>query len=294
MSNKEPKYGIAWGRILFVVIVVLVLSVISNFSALPTGITDLFAPVNYDEIDPFSDMLVEVSGTEPFITLEYTDISGDPFLMENVKYEADKTSGLSNGDVVTITATASKRALKAAKKQFTRTTMQYTVEGQPFYITPDTELTDEQLASLQSSMQDLIQTMLMENGADIQHEVQSYLFDDSWKYGFMSDDPIVTVSDFKNVELVVLPIESSYNIANGRAHLLTEMTITFDPNNNRDEPQTFTACLSTQFHTIEMQGNDITSWDLQYKKFYDNVHNGVIVLKKEDPTCKEIPLPAAQ
>lgn len=294
MSNKEPKYGIAWGRILFVVIVVLVLSVISNFSALPTGITDLFAPVNYDEIDPFSDMLVEVSGTEPFITLEYTDISGDPFLMENVKYEADKTSGLSNGDVVTITATASKRALKAAKKQFTRTTMQYTVEGQPFYITPDTELTDEQLASLQSSMQDLIQTMLMENGADIQHEVQSYLFDDSWKYGFMSDDPIVTVSDFKNVELVVLPIESSYNIANGRAHLLTEMTITFDPNNNRDEPQTFTACLSTQFHTIEMQGNDITSWDLQYKKFYDNVHDGVIVLKKEDPTCKEIPLPAAQ
>ena len=294
MSNKEPKYGISWGRILFVVIVVLVLSVISNFSALPTGITDLFAPVNYDEIDPFSDMLVEVSGTEPFITLEYTDISGDPFLMENVKYEADKTSGLSNGDVVTITATASKRALKAAKKQFTRTTMQYTVEGQPFYITPDTELTDEQLASLQSSMQDLIQTMLMENGADIQHEVQSYLFDDSWKYGFMSDDPIVTVSDFKNVELVVLPIESSYNIANGRAHLLTEMTITFDPNNNRDEPQTFTACLSTQFHTIEMQGNDITSWDLQYKKFYDNVHDGVIVLKKEDPTCKEIPLPAAQ
>lgn len=248
----------------------------------------------YDEIDPFSDMLVEVSGTVPFIKLEYPDISGNPFLMENVKYEAAKTDGLSNGDVVTITATASKTALKAAKKVFSRTTMQYTVEGQPFYITPDTELTDEQLASLQSNMQDLIQTMLMDNGADIQHEVQSYLFDDSWKYGFMSDDPIVTVSDFKNVELVVLPIESSYNIANGRAHLLTEMTITFDPNNNRDEPQTFTACLSTQFHTIEMQGNDITSWDLQYKKFYDNVHDGVIVLKKEDPTCKEIPLPAAE
>lgn len=292
MSNSnEPKRVIAWGRIFFVVIIVVILA---NFGKISSFFGSVFAPVIYDEIDPFSDMLVEVSGTEPFITLEYTDISGDPFLMENVKYEADKTNGLSNGDVVTITATASKRALKAAKKQFTRTTMQYTVEGQPFYITPDTELTDEQLASMQSSMQDLIQTMLMENGADIQHEVQSYLFDDSWKYGFMSDDPIVTVSDFKNVELVVLPIESSYNIANGRAHLLTEMTITFDPNNNRDEPQTFTACLSTQFHTIEMQGNDITSWDLQYKKFYDNVHDGVIVLKKEDPTCKEIPLPAAQ
>lgn len=290
-SSNEPKRVIAWGRIFFVAIIVVILA---NFGKISSFFGSVFAPVIYDEIDPFSDMLVEVSGTEPFLTLEYTDISGDPFLMENVKYEADKTSGLSNGDVVTITATASKRALKAAKKQFTRTTMQYTVEGQPFYITPDTELTDEQLSSLQSNMQDLIQTMLMDNGADIQHEVQSYLFDDSWKYGFMSDDPIVTVSDFKNVELVVLPIESSYNIANGRAHLLTEMTITFDPNNNRDEPQTFTACLSTQFHTIEMQGNDITSWDLQYKKFYDNVHDGVIVLKKEDPTCKEIPLPAAE
>ena len=290
-NSNEPKRVIAWGRIFFDVIIVVILA---NFGKLSSFFGSVFAPVIYDEIDPFSDMLVEVSGTEPFLTLEYTDISGDPFLMENVKYEADKTSGLSNGDVVTITATASKRALKAAKKVFSRTTMQYTVEGQPFYITPDTELTDEQLASLQSSMQDLIQTMLMENGADIQHEVQSYLFDDSWKYGFMSVNPIVTVSDFKNVELVVLPIESSYNIANGRAHLLTEMTITFDPNNNRDEPQTFTACLSTQFHTIEMQGNDITSWDLQYKKFYDNVHDGVIVLKKEDPTCKEIPLPAAQ
>lgn len=292
MSNSnEPKRVIAWGRIFFVAIIVVILA---NFGKISSFFGSVFAPVIYDEIDPFSDMLVEVSGTEPFLTLEYTDISGDPFLMENVKYEADKTDGLSNGDVVTITATASKTALKAAKKVFSRTTMQYTVEGQPFYITPDTELTDEQLASLQSNMQDLIQTMLMDNGADIQHEVQSYLFDDSWKYGFMSDDPIVTVSDFKNVELVVLPIESSYNIANGRAHLLTEMTITFDPNNNRDAPQTFTACLSTQFHTIEMQGNDITSWDLQYKKFYDNVHDGVIVLKKEDPTCKEIPLPAAQ
>ena len=83
----------------------------------------------YDEIDPFSDMLVEVSGTVPFIKLEYPDSSGDPFLMENVKYEAAKTDGLSNGDVVTITATASKTALKAAKKVFSRTTMQYTVEG---------------------------------------------------------------------------------------------------------------------------------------------------------------------
>lgn len=292
MSNSnEPKRVIAWGRIFFVAIIVVILA---NFGKISSFFGSVFAPVIYDEIDPFSDMLVAISGTEPFLTLEYTDISGDPFLMENVKYEADKTDGLSNGDVVTITATASKTALKAAKKVFSRTTMQYTVEGQPFYITPDTELTDEQLASLQSNMQDLIQTMLMDNGADIQHEVQSYLFDDSWKYGFMSDDPIVTVSDFKNVELVVLPIESSYNIANGRAHLLTEMTITFDPNTNRDEPQTFTACLSTQFHTIEMQGNDITSWDLQYKKFYDNVHDSVIVLKKEDPTCKEISLPAAE
>ena len=180
MSNSnEPKRVIAWGRIFFVAIIVVILA---NFGKISSFFGSVFAPVIYDEIDPFSDMLVEVSGTEPFLTLEYTDISGDPFLMENVKYEADKTDGLSNGDVVTITATASKTALKAAKKVFSRTTMQYTVEGQPFYLTPDTVLNDEQMTALRSCMDTLVEAAFLNGGEDVQHSAQGYLYDDTWKY----------------------------------------------------------------------------------------------------------------
>lgn len=285
MSNKEPKYGIAWGRILFVVIVVLVLSVISNFSALPTGITDLFAPVNYDEIDPFSDMLVEVSGTEPFITLEYTDISGNPFLMENVKYEADKTSGLSNGDVVTITATASKRALKAAKKQFTRTTMQYTVEGQPFYLTPDTVLNDEQMTALRSCMDTLVEAAFLNGGEDVQHSAQGYLYDDTWKY--WGSEPTATLVSCDNLEAVVFPASGGDP---GYVEFLANATVTFCANQGNAQPETFSACMCITSKYIEMQGNDITFWEVSHVSFAENQEKAVLSLRKKDPTCKEIPL----
>ena len=60
-SSNEPKRVIAWGRIFFVAIIVVILA---NFGKISSFFGSVFAPVIYDEIDPFSDMLVEVSGTE--------------------------------------------------------------------------------------------------------------------------------------------------------------------------------------------------------------------------------------
>ena len=280
-SSNEPKRVIAWGRIFFVAIIVVILA---NFGKISSFFGSVFAPVIYDEIDPFSDMLVEVSGTEPFITLEYTDISGDPFLMENVKYEADKTSGLSNGDVVTITATASKRALKAAKKQFTRTTMQYTVEGQPIGLTPDTVLTDEQLQALRAGMDQMVETLFLDNGShrDLQNAVQWHLFNSA------------TLVSAEEPELVVMPV--GYGTTIGNTYLLEPMTVHFEPNaeNADDGPIDFTACLAIQFSAIVMDGNEITSWDISNIEFCDALNTAILSLKKQDPTCKEITLPAAQ
>lgn len=257
--------------------------ILANFGKISSFFGSVFAPVIYDEIDPFSDMLVEVSGTEPFITLEYTDISGDPFLMENVKYEADKTSGLSNGDVVTITATASKRALKAAKKQFTRTTMQYTVEGQPFYITPDTELTDEQLQYLNTSLYDLVQSKFTDDMDHLQSNVQEYLFDDSQRYKPWLVTPVVYLDSLENTELVVMPASDQP----GNVYLLSTVTATFRPDKDQGEPQQFTACMRMCFTSLEMDGNEVTSWYGQYIKFYDDVSSAVISIKKENAACRE-------
>lgn len=291
-SSNEPKRVIAWGRIFFVVIIVVILA---NFGKISSFFGSVFAPVIYDEIDPFSDMLVEVSGTEPFITLEYTDISGDPFLMENVKYEADKTSGLSNGDVVTITATASKRALKAAKKVFSRTTMQYTVEGQPIGLTPDTVLTDEQLQALRAGMDQMVETLFLDNGShrDLQNAVQWHLFNSGIKYWLVAS-PTATLVSAEEPELVVMPV--GYGTTIGNTYLLEPMTVHFEPNaeNADDGPIDFTACLAIQFSAIVMDGNEITSWDISNIEFCDDLNTAILSLKKQDPTCKEITLPAAQ
>lgn len=289
-NSNEPKRVIAWGRIFFDVIIVVILA---NFGKISSFFGSMLAPVIYDEIDPFSDMLVEVSGTEPFITLEYTDISGDPFLMENVRYEADKTSGLSNGDVVTITATASKNALKAAKKVFSRTTLQYTVKGQPFGLTPDTVLTDEQLHALRTGMDQMVEPLFLDNGTsrDLQQPVQWYLFGSGIKYWWNST-PTTTIISSEDPELVVMPA----GIHIGNTYLLEPMTLHFDPRdeNAEDDPFDFSACFVIRFNSIIMNGNEITSWDISSTDLYDDLHTAFISLKKEDPTCKEVPLPAAQ
>lgn len=291
-SSNEPKRVIAWGRIFFVAIIVVILA---NFGKISSFFGSVFAPVIYDEIDPFSDMLVEVSGTEPFLTLEYTDISGDPFLMENVKYEADKTDGLSNGDVVTITATASKTALKAAKKVFSRTTMQYTVEGQPIGLTPDTVLTDEQLQALRAGMDQMVETLFLDNGShrDLQNAVQWHLFNSGIKYWLVAS-PTATLVSAEEPELVVMPV--GYGTTIGNTYLLEPMTVHFEPNaeNADDGPIDFTACLAIQFSAIVMDGNEITSWDISNIEFCDDLNTAILSLKKQDPTCKEITLPAAQ
>ena len=45
---------------------------------------------------------------------------------------------------------------------------------------------------------------------------------------------------------------------------------------------------------IEMQGNDITFWEVSHVSFAENQEKAVLSLRKKDPTCKEIPLPAAE
>lgn len=289
--NKEPRIGIAWGRILFVVIVVLILSVVSNFSALPTSVTDLFSSANYEEVDPFADLVIEVNGVDPFIKLQYTDISGDQFLIENVKFSADKTYGLSNGDVVTITAKASNNALRAAKKKLTRTAMQYTVENQPFYLTPDTELTDAQMESLRSYMDTLVDAAFLNDGEDVQHGAQGYLYGDNWKY--WGSEPTATLVSCDKIEAVVFPTQSTAGSANhsgGKVVLLANATVTFCANQGNAEPQTFTACMAIASKYIEMTGNDVSNWELSYVGFNDTVDEAILSLKKQDPTCKEIPL----
>ena len=70
--------------------------------------------------------------------------------------------------------------------------------------------------------------------------------------------------------------------------------MTFCANQGNAQPETFSAYMCITSKYIEMQGNDITFWEVSHVSFAENQEKAVLSLRKKDPTCKEIPLPAAE
>lgn len=167
--------------------------------------------------------------------------------------------------------------------------MQYTVEGQPFYLTPDTVLNDEQMAALRSCMDTLVEAAFLNGGEDVQHGAQGYLYGDAWKY--WGSEPTATLVSCDNLEAVVFPASGGDP---GYVEFLANATVTFCANQGNAQPETFSACMCITSKYIEMQGNDITFWEVSHVSFAENQEKAVLSLRKKDPTCKEIPLPAAE
>lgn len=80
----------------------------------------------------------------------------------------------------------------------------------------------------------------------------------------------------------------------GYVEFLANATVTFCANQGNAQPETFSACMCITSKYIEMQGNDITFWEVSHVSFAENQEKAVLSLRKKDPTCKEIPLPAAE
>lgn len=94
------------------------------------------------ELDAFKDIKIDFSGMSPNINVSISNNSEDEFL-KTVEYKASKTSGIANGETITITAIkwdeemAQEKGvtLKEIKKE-------YKVEGQSAYIFSKSEIND--------------------------------------------------------------------------------------------------------------------------------------------------------
>lgn len=102
------------------------------------------------EIDAFKDIKVELSGMSPNINISISNNSDDEFL-KTVEYKASKTSGIANGETITITAIKWDEEM-AQEKEITlkETKMEYKVEGQSAYIFSKSEITDTVKTELKS------------------------------------------------------------------------------------------------------------------------------------------------
>lgn len=276
--TESPKRVIAWGRILAVVVVI---AAIFAASQIRKGV-QAATVASYEKIDPFQDFYINTSGISPDGELEYKDISGNDFLMQYVTYSADKTTNLTNGDVITFTAEANPKAVKEFKTDLSRTVMQYTVEDLPFYITPDTVLTEEQLQALKSGMEDYVSDFF--TNADTT----------TWDLAVAACDYLgvlkvnansFVASSVENVEFVVMPEDSDFNFI-----LLGNATGTLYSYGGK-ELADFNGCFRIRFYNIQMQGNQITSWERSGVSFWPSVDDAVINLRVENPKCKVIEIP---
>lgn len=118
-----------------------------------------------EEIDPFADLNVSFSGISPNGRVEYT-YNGDNDYISTYDFEADKESGLQNGDIVTIRIEEDEYNASYYGYTCTKTEMQYTVSGLSEYVSSFDELTEDFVAELKQEAEDSIYSYTAGNYSD--------------------------------------------------------------------------------------------------------------------------------
>lgn len=121
------------------------------------------------KFDPFDGVDVTFSGIAPNGKAE---VSGSSSEVSGISYSLDKTSGLSNGDKVTLSVTAgySGDAIDYCIENYgmipSPTTKEFTVSGLQSYLTSAKNLSDDDLNILKASAEDIIQTEINNDWED--------------------------------------------------------------------------------------------------------------------------------
>ena len=110
------------------------------------------------EIDVFKDLKVEVTGIAPYAFVTYTNNSTDPYI-KNLEYVIEgKTTGLQNGDIITIKCMIDEKTAELYYYYTDVTTMSYTVEGLDTYIYDSEQLDKQVLSGIAAECADTIRS----------------------------------------------------------------------------------------------------------------------------------------
>ena len=106
--------------------------------------------------DPFGGIAVIFEGMDPFVKADYERIKTDD-LYYYVDFSLDKTTGLSSGDTVTVTATYNEEYLREMGYRVTADTQTYTVVSDGAYILDASQLSQALLDQLDTQSKQLQQ-----------------------------------------------------------------------------------------------------------------------------------------
>lgn len=127
------------------------------------------------ELDAFKDIKIDVTGMSPNINVSISNNSEDERL-KTVEYRASKTSGISNGETITITAVRwDENRFNEEGVALKETTMTYTVNGQAAYIFSLSEINDAVKTELKSTFISKVTSKANENYSSYSDNLKWYL-----------------------------------------------------------------------------------------------------------------------
>lgn len=140
------------------------------------------------EIEAFKDIKVDIAGMSPNLSVTVVNNSTDE-LLKTVEYKPSKSTGVANGETITITAVKWDEELFNERKVTLKTTkMEYKVEGQSAYIFNISEITDTVKNNLKTTFASKAESKAKENfsylGNNLKYELGEYT---DYKYSDVND-----------------------------------------------------------------------------------------------------------
>lgn len=109
-------------------------------------------------LDLFEDLSLDYEGTSPYASLSLRKNSDNEFIDYYVYFEADKTTNIANGDVITVTASVDENSAKEHGFNIGETTKQYTVENLDEYLKSYSDITEDVMEKMKTQAEDAIET----------------------------------------------------------------------------------------------------------------------------------------
>ena len=129
------------------------------------------------KVDVFETLEIEVTGYSPEIRVQVNNNSSDEFI-KTVSYSLSESYGLSNGDLITITANYSSLDAKEQKIVVIEDEMSYTITNQGYYIETfgETTFSEAAIETLKQDLSDIVDTYV--NGSYFNNVPIDYIFDE--------------------------------------------------------------------------------------------------------------------
>lgn len=113
-----------------------------------------------EKLNLFAGLNLDFIGVSPYAELSMSLNTDNEFINNYVYYEADKSAGIANGDVITVIASVDEDYAAEYGYTITKTSKEYTVDGLDEYIDAYSDITKDVLKQMNKQTEDIVDSWI--------------------------------------------------------------------------------------------------------------------------------------